>query len=679
MISSETGCVFLPSTCSAYIHTCYQVEQCFALSARPYIIQYTDDDEEVTDITNEADLTEAIQFFRSGSDDPPPSSAASILSGRSFRSKITLKVKITVDYGLNLSDTGSLASLDEYRDRNGSNFSLSLTSSRPEEVDDDSVTVSSKDMGSKYDKFRGQGPKTIISGVSRDPLIRPLPRPPPSSDWDQQTVSSAPRSSINGKLNGQTRQTIREDDHQLYPADPSSVFDRLKLQESMDGSSPGSSLISSQLHTERGAAWLRDQNARAVKAVLGDLPEPSESDQLSAGAPDDTGSIMSGELELQKDDRGNFYYAYTSGPSFSATHSSYDSGYDEASSIAFDSGSNPEAAESNPRNSLYQPVMHDRDRRPMSSSGSPSHVPPSNSNSTSTSSSSASSSASSSDRPPHPPHSNHRSHSEPILPQTDIPLELVPFITANIQPPTDPTDCSSCGALLESFRYVCSTCGEKDSPTHRHDHSLLGKGKGKDFSSETINNPFTYPPRAMFSGNSASSTSSLTQMGGSASSWTLVGDENPFHDSHRVKSKPLPSLPSSPPTSVSTPHLAIPGSYQGESLCGYELCAGCIEYVGVFHAVECSAAPGSSPGRGDWPPSPEEQQRAFSQWGRSAPKTKGQLRHAFWEKQWGPRGWQDVGTWPQLTAPLNIFPDFGAYCEQNKTIPVRRIAQLVEQ
>ncbi len=108
-----------------------QVEQCFSLSAFSYTISYKDDDGEITDITTESDLTEAIQYFQAGSDDFPSSSAASILSGRSFgRSKITLRVHINVDYdGPSLSDTSSLVSIEEYKGRNTSEYSLSFHAS----------------------------------------------------------------------------------------------------------------------------------------------------------------------------------------------------------------------------------------------------------------------------------------------------------------------------------------------------------------------------------------------------------------------------------------------------------------------------------------------------------------------------------------------------------------------
>lgn len=137
---------------NSYVLTGLQVEQSFALSAFSFSIAYKDDDGEVTDITTDVDLTEAIHYFQAGVDDIPVSSAQSILSGRSFGSfgsrKITLRVDITVDYdGPSLSDTSSLVSLEEYRFRNGSESSLSFDSSVRIEPEDDSATVSSRDTG----------------------------------------------------------------------------------------------------------------------------------------------------------------------------------------------------------------------------------------------------------------------------------------------------------------------------------------------------------------------------------------------------------------------------------------------------------------------------------------------------------------------------------------------------
>ena len=92
------------------------------------------------------DLIEAIQYFQAG-DDSPSSSAASILSGSSFGArKITLRVDITLDYdGPSLSDTSSLASLEDSAGWNRSQQSFSFGSPSVD-LDDDSVTVSSRDL-----------------------------------------------------------------------------------------------------------------------------------------------------------------------------------------------------------------------------------------------------------------------------------------------------------------------------------------------------------------------------------------------------------------------------------------------------------------------------------------------------------------------------------------------------
>lgn len=126
----------------------HQIDQCFSLFSSPYYIAYKDDDGEVSHITTDDDLTEAIIYFQAGADDPPMSSAMSVLSGRSFGAKrITLRVTITSEYdGPSLSDTSSLVSLEEYRRRGNSQISLRLIESQVSgEFDDDSVTVSSKD------------------------------------------------------------------------------------------------------------------------------------------------------------------------------------------------------------------------------------------------------------------------------------------------------------------------------------------------------------------------------------------------------------------------------------------------------------------------------------------------------------------------------------------------------
>ena len=167
-------------------------------------------------------------------------------------------MNIIVDYdGISLSDTGSLVSLEEYRNRNGSDHSLSYTSDAPRELEDDAITVSSKDVGSKYDASKydahvGKGAKTIVAGASREPLIDP------NLKWETGTISSHPRTLSSQRS---TDPLSSDDTLARYSDDPESVFARLKLEEERLGLSPGNLNGATTFQTERGANWLRDQSA----------------------------------------------------------------------------------------------------------------------------------------------------------------------------------------------------------------------------------------------------------------------------------------------------------------------------------------------------------------------------------------------------------------------------------
>lgn len=115
-------------------------------------------------------------------------------------------------------------------------------------------------------------------------------------------------------------------------------------------------------------------------------------------------------------------------------------------------------------------------------------------------------------------------------------------------------------------------------------------------------------------------------------------------------SKPLPALPSHSPTqtifgkSFGSQSTLVPASSSGSSSpttrVGYELCHTCFEKVGCDHALPVSV---------DSPKSqPTPQELAIAR--RSAPKRKGDLRHAFLFQIWGAGfdGWQDVGDFPPL-------------------------------
>ena len=96
-------------------------------------------------------MDEAISYFASEGVEPPvPSNASVSSSGRSTSGsrKITIYVDICVDYdGPSLSETSSIASREEFEvGDNQSDWDLSGISRS--ELDDDEVTVSSKDTGS---------------------------------------------------------------------------------------------------------------------------------------------------------------------------------------------------------------------------------------------------------------------------------------------------------------------------------------------------------------------------------------------------------------------------------------------------------------------------------------------------------------------------------------------------
>jgi hypothetical protein len=121
-----------------------------------------------------------------------------------------------------------------------------------------------------------------------------------------------------------------------------------------------------------------------------------------------------------------------------------------------------------------------------------------------------------------------------------------------------------------------------------------------------------------------------------------------------------PTLASgTPPGQSPVTTLHSPGSVHSHGSSapeGYELCNGCIESVGVVHALEAGAAAtsltspslGADHGHGGHTlghgVSPSDSHRSFSEWKRTAPRLKGQLRHAYLEQLLGPDGWQTIST-----------------------------------
>lgn len=485
-----------------------QIEQCFSLYATPYVISYKDDDGEVTDISTESDLTEAVQYFQAGSDDPPLSSAASILSGRSFGSKrrITLRVHIMVDYdGPSLSDTSSLASLEEYKGRNRSNGELSWTERGPiaDLEDDGSHTASPFEH--------------VLSLSARD----------------------------------------------------------------------------------RGAAWLRDQNARTIKAMLGATPEPSESDSrsvsMSCSEDQHSQENIDGDLALQRDPRGKYYYSYTGGGS-----STHDSGYEDGLSMKDENEPSTSSSSGHVRpNSLQLSWLASQqkvlDEDPGYSAISPS-IPEQN----------------------------------PFTISTDIPPDVPQFLPPAVPPPGTLTTCSECGVLLDAIRYVCAMCGEKEPVCNSPlpSGSTLGTSKGKERDFDVVH---SYPPSAHQTFRHSSSPFC------SGTDLTIWSGSPHTRNEHRID-KPLPCLPSSSPTLCNSQGS---GPLSKLENVGYELCSGCIEAAGIYHAL-CASTERVGSIDGPEPTSPKD---AMSLWIRSAPRHKGQLRHAYFEKVWGHQGWDDVGAY----------------------------------
>lgn len=451
---------------------------------------------------------------------------------------------------------------------------------------------------------------------------------------------------------------------------PSAVFERLKLQDNTQSPSHHGSI---PLQDERGAAWLQDQSMRVIKATLGTLPSPSsEADTFSLNTDhtirsgsDPDPEAMDGDLSLEVDHRGKYYYAYKSG-----------SGTSEASRDSDDpfrdqEGDGDAGYEAGPSMAGGTPIDGVHKNRPFSlttlDSSAQTDYPPSSE----TPSYRRSHPFSLNSDQPQPPPFAHQSQTTDGF---SIPPELLV--------PEEVTDCSECGAILDTMRYVCTTCGEKKAwgRAELKAFAAVGKGKGKDIfgGGSESGSSMTYRPP----GHGHASSSSMS---------TLQGfDTNSSSGSgFKSKSRQLPQIPNRPPHLTlhpsSSPSTTAVGSNSGVSAAasnstlnlshahghrsqssgssfgtrveGYELCATCIQSSGVNHSFSATQADangfltsGSGPfgglsgdGSGSYSPNSPLEQQELSVLRRSAPKQKGALRHAYLEKMWGFSGWEDVG------------------------------------
>lgn len=502
-------------------------------------------------------------------------------SAYSYRSsgprQITLRVTITVDYdGPSLSDTASLVSLEEFA---GARARAQAELAQAESVDgfglppdEDAITVSSHDpvgLGTRVGASQ-RGVATAATGFVPD----------------------------NFSLSG----TDPEPDHASNTGPDPDIFQRLRLADSSSTSLP----------TERGAQWLRDQNAYAMRTMLGVEPDPSVSEESISAQHQLASDVDSrgGDLALEKDERGNYYYTYTSEASSSASlNGAFNQAVTEepeqiahtlvpsasqhglAWLAAQQHTSAQQQQKQHQQQYRQQQQQHWQEQqqkkqqqqqllqRPSGSTRRPSPTPPA--------------------LPPR----------RPAVDPADypgIPPEVLQFITAGdgyVDTPERVTDCSACGIVLDSFRYVCSTCGERPSrPTHPESPktvigSGVGTGKGKaraasdPFGDEFAGTTHTYPPGRSISDepprrNGPTSPQSLHGAHGHSSPHNI---NYPLHSNHNHPnfhrhgySSPSPHGHGHP----SSPAASSPSSSSSGLEHGYELCVGCIEVAGVVHAAE---------------------------------------------------------------------------------------------
>lgn len=715
-----------------------QIEQSFSLSACLFTISYKDDDGEITAISNDYDLVEAIQYFQAG-DDAPGGSNASVASGRSgMGRRITLRVQVVVDYdGPSLSDTASLASMDEFPSRRGSGQSPPSVSlgggsvySLGGELEDDAVTVSSRDFqgvsssrvvatSSSSQRLPAMPSNYQLPGHSVPSVATSPPSPPPSEPSDP--VVPSPPSHHTGRSvrfnegpealqAGESEYSFAQSSSRAGPSPrdqtspassyarvtelsstPTAVFEQLKIAESQRVASPAASYGGPVpfTHNERGAQWLKEQNARVLRTMIGEAAPSSSSDASSLLLHGDdegsqlqnTGSIR-GDLELEQGMGGRFYYKYMS-DSFSQ------SGYRE--SVYADSALDRRISTSS--QNLAWLAKHrtmpgpSKRAAPLPSSHEEADPTPSIY-----------------DRPlPNIP----KDLSLRDIELSGVPPEVLQFLYPTAEafaPPQQVTNCSSCSIQLDTFRYICSVCGEKS--THHIDENPFTsesdrgsfdiKGKGKAIASAEYEDPLqTTEPRSMLYPPTRPDAACCGPTS-PASSWTFLGERdhspltafsNIFKSKksgfRKLASKPsLQSSNGSDRSNMSALSLADtafspnnPGNISPTSSRsdrhvsafedGYELCPSCLESAGVCHAYEGAMDPSTSSAASSVASSltlattplssPEESESSLR---RSAPSMKGRTRHAFVEKVWNGSDWIPVGKSNQVELTM-AWADFG--------------------
>ncbi|KZP01547.1 hypothetical protein CALVIDRAFT_474143, partial [Calocera viscosa TUFC12733] len=499
-----------------------KVEQCYSLYGCQFLITYMDDDGEVTDISSNHDLTEAINYFSDGDTESVAYSGASSASGRSSSGKkVTLRVRVNMENdGPSLSDTASLASMDEY-------VQVERASDRREiprangELEDDVMTVSSHNYTALW-MCHARGTRAL-----------PLP---------QESICRI----ITCRRSRRSDPRLRSDDDAAEDEDP---FDdaELELQRGTH-----------HYYYEYPASQSGGSSGRAERERV--LSQPRVRD--------------SGSVDLES--------LYISNNQQTSPHG-----------LAWIENQSQQLG-----------VMIQQ--RPRGSPGLEEHLPLV---------------------------ADHGSSSLPMLQNRypGIPAEVLAFVPEEeveslpAEAPRLLTDCSACGVLLEDFRYVCTTCGEKVAKEPPSWHPLSGRQVDitdaySAYSEMTVHQP-------SHSGSSIQLQNLSPRQNG-----------NPFEYDGRGR----PGL-----------QMPIPDR-------GYELCAGCVHSAGLNHASLAAETEGPSPsplssssGSGSGGPSPlygsptahfHSSQTSLQSAGQSPSRMrkKHAFRHAFREKMWGPTGWKDL-------------------------------------
>lgn len=406
---------------------------------------------------------------------------------------------VQVDYdGPSLSDTASLASLEEYKDRNrgsdegslaggsyvgvdnDSKDSLRNFGREIGEIDEDAETISSRPtiaVHSTGNSGAANVSKSVAGSAASTESFSLLQR-------RVDAAAAAAQHSL--RLPGNNSSLTLLPDPTLSPSnDPkldllpqiSDVFERLKAAETTTslplsagkGRSPGGAVGGGGGGTAR---WLKEQSVQMIQSVLGGLPtapsnkSPSISDFASDPANDhlslssdfateeEEGGILkvanrdsmeesdeipgSLELELGRNGRGDYYYTYTGSV---LSHSGDDHEPEQGPSKKRERQPTASTSSLTPSFNVHgdgeteyfsQQEGHDQDLKYME------YLPPSQSSDT--------------------------------LVGPD---------------PSELTECSSCGIILDTFRYVCASCGPRPprlvtiGDTEGTDENMPGKGKGK--------------------------------------------------------------------------------------------------------------------------------------------------------------------------------------------------------